>query len=212
MIVYCGRFDPIHAGHMAVAMHAAGETNQKVILMPTRHPPHKGCAVGYELRYEAVRLAVQYEEDLDVMHDSSSADQPSYTVPILQNLRATHSLKSTLMILGSDAALQLASWHRATELCQHASLLIYSRTGSDDATLQEALAPLGFQKETVLPTCLESTGKFYPITWAGHPASSTQVRKSCGEGTVAWEQWIPASAVACVRAFYLDVARDGENT
>ncbi len=59
-----GTFDPIHTGHLLLAVHSYEELDlDRVIFIPARMPPHKGQpAVSAEQRLDMVRLAVGNDE------------------------------------------------------------------------------------------------------------------------------------------------------
>ena len=56
--IFGGTFDPIHSAHLIVAREAADAFSlDRVLFIPSSHPPHKGALVPYEDRYRMVELA-----------------------------------------------------------------------------------------------------------------------------------------------------------
>ena len=55
--IFGGTFDPIHSAHLIVAREAADAFSlDRVLFIPSSHPPHKGAHAPYEDRYRMVEL------------------------------------------------------------------------------------------------------------------------------------------------------------
>ena len=95
--IYGGTFNPIHRGHMAAARQAAKALElDKLLLIPTRVPPHKALTedvAGPEHRLEMTRFAVQ-ALNLDGVAEASDLELrregKSYTLDTLREIRALY--------------------------------------------------------------------------------------------------------------------------
>ncbi|MEH6471995.1 MAG: nicotinate-nucleotide adenylyltransferase, partial [Halopseudomonas sp.] len=110
-----GTFDPIHHGHLRLALELRDQLSfDQVRLTPCALPVHRespGCSA--QERLEMVELAVGREPGLLVDDRELRASGPSYSIDTLQSLRSELGDDVCLtMVMGTDAFLQLDSWHR----------------------------------------------------------------------------------------------------
>jgi nicotinate-nucleotide adenylyltransferase len=126
-----GTFDPIHLGHVAMAEAAADCAGlEQVLLLPAAVPPHKPGAVAPAAdRLEMSRLAVRDHPRLAVSDLELRRPGPSYTVSTLEELGRERPDDELHLVLGWDAARQLASWRDPERVQQLARLVIVSRPG-----------------------------------------------------------------------------------
>jgi nicotinate-nucleotide adenylyltransferase len=137
-----GTFDPIHLGHLRMAeelREAIGLT--QVHFIPAAVPPHRPAPQGDTChRTEMVRLAISdnpaFTLDTRELHRSGA----SYTFDTLYELRTElgHDTPLCLMI-GSDAFLNLPTWHRWQELLDLTHIVVAHRPGATPHA--EAMTP-----------------------------------------------------------------------
>ena len=121
-----GTFDPIHEGHLAAARAAIECADlDRVILIPTGEPPHRGAAVASaEQRLEMSRLAVDSDEELDVSEVEIRRRGPSYTADTLEELRRAYPHDDLFLILGWDAARLFGTWRVPDEIRRLATVVV----------------------------------------------------------------------------------------
>ena len=152
-----GTFDPIHIGHLGAASAAADCAGlDRVILVPSAQPPHRGAAAASaEDRLAMCRLAVEGEPLFEVSDIEVRRGGRSYTVDTLREMRARLPGDDLFLILGWDAAKMLRSWrdpHIVTEL---ATIVVVSRPGTP-APMPEDLDAAGLASDRVV-LCLRAT-------------------------------------------------------
>ena len=127
-----GTFDPIHYGHLRLA-EELGETLQlaEVRLVPSGTPPHRSAPqVAAEHRLAMVRLAAAGNPRFEVDDRELRRDGPAYTYDTLAGLRAECGVSAPLVLLvGADAFLDFATWHRWHELFGLAHIAVAHRPG-----------------------------------------------------------------------------------
>lgn len=127
-----GTFDPVHLGHLRMALEARETLGlDEVRLVPCHQPPHRAAPdVGSAERTEMLRRAIADCPELTLDDRELRRDGPSYTVETLESLRQELGPDTPLVwIMGCDAFLGLEAWHRWRELLDWGNLLIVSRPG-----------------------------------------------------------------------------------
>jgi nicotinate-nucleotide adenylyltransferase len=136
--VFGGTFDPVHVGHLVAASVARSQLElDRVLLVVAGDPWQKqGKVVApAEARYEMVVAAVGGVEGLEPSAIELERDGPTYTVDTLERLRAPQ--RALFLILGSDAASRIGTWHRVDELRALATLAVVEREGCTTATVPQ---------------------------------------------------------------------------
>lgn len=126
-----GSFDPIHIGHLRLALELQQDLGlQQVRLVPTGAPPHRGAPIaGAQQRLAMVQAAIAGEAGLCADAREIERGGPSYTVDTLHSLRAELGGTSLGLIVGMDAFLGLPTWRRWRELIELAHIIVVHRPG-----------------------------------------------------------------------------------
>jgi nicotinate-nucleotide adenylyltransferase len=132
-----GTFDPPHIGHIAAAVEVRSALHlDRVLLMVANDPWQK---TGTRLLSEAsdrlamVSAAVEGLDGLEASGLEIDRGGVTYTIDTLQVLRSAAPDQQLFLIVGSDAARALHTWHRYEELQDLATLVIVDRDGHSDA-------------------------------------------------------------------------------
>lgn len=149
-----GSFDPIHLGHLLIAEQVREQLGLGAVLfIPGGQPPHKP---GRELAAAEHRLAMAVLATRDnpgfaVSRLELDRPGPSYALDTIRALRAEGGPGAEVIyILGADQALELMTWHRATEVVQETRFVVVPRPGSDLGQLPARLGSAA-ERVTVLP-------------------------------------------------------------
>ncbi len=140
--VFGGSFDPLHNGHLAIALAALGSIPlDRVIFVPARRSPLKDDApVASEAeRLAMLELATRDEPRFTCSRIELDRPAPSYTVDTLEALAGEGRL---FLILGADAARDLPRWRRPERVRELATLVIARRALRASLPAQGPL-PLG---------------------------------------------------------------------
>lgn len=100
-----GTFDPIHFGHLRIALEVADALDlEQVRFIPNRVPPHRRqpLASGAE-RLAMIQSAIQGEPRFVADDRELRQEQTSYTVHTLQALHQEFPHQSWAFIIGADA-------------------------------------------------------------------------------------------------------------
>ena len=127
-----GTFDPIHNGHLRLAQEALEQCSLSVVrFTPSGMPPHRAPPLATpEQRLHMVRLAIDGQPGFALDEREVHRTDKCYSVDTFTALRAELGAQQSLsMLLGSDAFLQLHTWHRWQELLELTHIIVMQRPG-----------------------------------------------------------------------------------
>jgi nicotinate-nucleotide adenylyltransferase len=145
-----GTFDPVHRGHIAVAMDALDSIGlDEICFLPAQHNPLKPNAplASFEQRLQMIELAIEGYESLTCSDLEIQLPQPSYTVRVVEKLLDEHPDDDIHWIIGADQIESFHKWHRIEELCSLVTFLILERPGYElDVHALSRLRRLRYEK------------------------------------------------------------------
>ena len=167
-----GTFDPIHAGHLAILEQVRRSVDaDEAWLLPTNLPGHRRPArASVEDRVAMVEAAAAGRTGVRAVDLEARRQGPSYTIDTLDELERVHPGVQFWLVLGADAARDIAAWHRADEVLARARFVLVNRTGVPPLTEAEARA-LGFDPERTRLIHVDSP-----------PVSATEIRRRVAAG------------------------------
>lgn len=202
-ILYGGTFDPVHAGHLAVARAARDTFDATVSLLPAADPPHRpspGASAGD--RAALLALALDDEPGLALDTRELRRDGPSWTVDTLRGLRAELGPQAPLAwLVGDDAFLGLPSWREWTALPGLAHFIVAVRPGHAGRALPPGLAEAFGGDWATAPGELDEApaGRMFRLHLPEHPASATELRRRLAAGEDTGDWLAPAVAAEIAR-------------
>ncbi len=141
-----GTFDPIHIGHLILAVEARHQLQlDRVYLAPAGDPPHKQDNPISPVRHRLAmcRLAVADDSGIDISLIDAERPGPHYTSDMLRLLRARVDAEAQLFFLmGLDSLRDLPTWHEPLWLVRNCRLVALQRHDVEiDWPALEALLP-----------------------------------------------------------------------
>lgn len=129
--IFGGTFDPIHFGHLRLAEELGALLEaESVVFIPVGNPPHRNANLApAHQRVAMLELAVAGNPRFRLDLRETRKTTPSYTIETLTELRAEYGDSPLALLLGSDAFMGLASWHRWQELFDLAHIVVAHRPG-----------------------------------------------------------------------------------
>jgi nicotinate-nucleotide adenylyltransferase len=178
-----GTFDPIHRGHLDVALAAQRAVSlSEVLIVPASAPPHRPqpVASGYH-RFAMIALAIANHPDWRVSDLELQRSDPSYTATTLGELGRLGYLATELFfIIGADAFTEIESWMDYPSLLDMASFLVVSRPGHPATALRDRLPALA-SRMTNHPRPAEAPS-IVLIDDETADVSATAIRERCARG------------------------------
>jgi nicotinate-nucleotide adenylyltransferase len=174
-----GMFDPVHKGHLQVAM-AALQTLKldQLRMIPCHRPNHRAKALCPEpFRLAMLGLATRHIGQIVVDERELRRPGTSYTVDTLASLREEYRNDSLVLILGMDAFALLSSWHNWQKLAELCHFLVVSRPGYKlEATSEEGKFLAARRKANAEDLFSEPCGGVLVLEDLAIDVSSSQVR------------------------------------
>jgi len=128
-----GTFDPIHAGHLSVAVQAAEALAlDRVLLLPTRTPPHRPVDPSASMfhRFAMAALAARSDPRLAASDVELARAGTSYTADTLRALHESGIERWQIFFLaGADAFAEIATWREYPAVLDLAHFVVCSRAG-----------------------------------------------------------------------------------
>ncbi|MDD6157056.1 MAG: nicotinate (nicotinamide) nucleotide adenylyltransferase [Lachnospiraceae bacterium] len=140
-----GSFDPIHYGHMNMALAAKGEYSlDEVWLIPAGHSPHKKeeDMMSAEHRVAMCRMAASHYDGIRVNTIEVSSDETSYTYRTLQKLCQQHPDHDFYFIMGADSINYFDHWRHPEIISSLAKILVVNRGEFTEKALSEKFAQI----------------------------------------------------------------------
>lgn len=198
-VLYGGTFDPVHAGHLAVARAARDRLGAAVRLVPAAMPPHRGpTTASAEDRAALLALAVGDEPGLAVDTRELRREGPSFTVDTLREVRDDIGAQAPLAwLVGADAFRGLPGWDRWQALFDLAHFVVAVRPGHDLDDLPEELARAtrGRWAGSAAELAETPAGRLFRLDLPPHPAASSELRRRLAAGEDPGD-WLPPAVAA----------------
>lgn len=165
--VYFGTFDPVHEGHVAVALAALKKHGfDEVVLIPNYSPLHKpnATAIADRLRMTALRVARDPGLNLYVGR-SDRLIEPFGNDPVIERISQIYGTREVYQLIGTDSYEKLMGLGQITPQTK-GRFLVFAREKGETIRVPEEL------KEK--------------ISWDGEPPvgglSSTKIREALKKG------------------------------
>jgi nicotinate-nucleotide adenylyltransferase len=180
--IFGGTFDPIHYGHLRLAEEIA--EGAKLLEVRFARP-----GADAEHRLAMARLAIAGNACFCVDERETKRAGPGYTYDTLVELRQELGPNRPLALLvGADAFLELATWHRWRELFSLAHIVVAYRPGFPIDTWQARMPePLAHEyavryMQQPLAVHLAPAGGIAAVSMTGLDISATFVRNALASG------------------------------
>lgn len=130
--IFGGTFDPIHIGHLRIALEIKQQLQlDEMCLLPCYLPPHRPTpGASASQRVDMLEIALQGCKELHLDKRELQRDKPSYTYDTLCELRAEVGEQVSLCLcMGMDSFATLDTWHNWDQLLQLAHIVVVARPG-----------------------------------------------------------------------------------
>lgn len=179
-IYFGGTFNPIHYGHLQVALEVSEALNAgSVHLLPNYLPPHKASPdVSAAQRAKMCELACQLDRKFTLDSRELNSAQPSYTIATLKQLKAEHPNTAICFMIGMDSLQTLDTWRDWRQLTEYCHLVVAAR-GGYQAQFNDNISAFLASHQTDNPQDLQSktAGYVYLVETSELMISASQIRQ-----------------------------------
>ena len=162
--LYGGSFDPIHIGHINLAMQLKEAAQlDEVWFIPASQSPFKNFCqqTSVEDRCQMVQLAIESFPFFCIKYFEKNREGPSYTVDTVNEILINSSSNTLFFLLmGDDLVGSFHKWYKCIEIVSKVELLVGSRHGFDTTVIsQEASEEIvsaiksGWLKTAIFDVC-----------------------------------------------------------
>jgi nicotinate-nucleotide adenylyltransferase len=192
--LYGGSFDPVHAGHEAVARELSKLfALDEVLFIPAHVAPHKrGRRVSSPLhRYAMLALATQGEPRFRVSTVELDAPERPFTVDTLTSLLGFYGEGARLFfVMGADSWAEITTWREWERVLTMTDQLVVTRPGYEIETahvteeIRGRVSDVRGASPAEVAAALEASGgaRIYLTDAALVEAASTDIRRAAAEG------------------------------
>ena len=144
--IYCGSFNPLHIGHLAIIRHMLEEADfDMVYLIVSPKNPLKDSisSASARDRYNAAVAAINrhFAPNSEVLIDDIelTMPEPHYTIRTLDALRQREPNNSFTFVMGADSLADIRRWRDYTRILKEFGVAIFPRKGYDLTTIKADL-------------------------------------------------------------------------
>ncbi|KAA6310709.1 Nicotinate-nucleotide adenylyltransferase, partial [termite gut metagenome] len=128
--IFCGSFNPIHIGHLALANYICEyeEIDEIWFVVSPQNPlKQQTDLLDDKLRMELVETAISEYPRFHASDLEFGLPHPSYTINTLDRLKETYPQKIFYLIIGSDNWSIFNKWKEPERIIAENQILIYPR-------------------------------------------------------------------------------------
>jgi len=185
-VIYGGTFDPVHHGHLRLALEVGERLgNVPIHLIPCHIPPHRGeTGATAAQRLRLLELAIAGEPNLRIDDRELRRKGESYTADTLRQLRNELGADAPLvMVVGTDAFAGFDRWKEWQQIPGLAHIVVVRRPGTALDPESEP-ARLLAEREVMSTDALydRASGRVLELDPPWLDISATGIRERIGSG------------------------------
>ncbi len=196
-----GTFDPIHHGHLRLAiecLHAADLA--EIRLIPVNSPPHRvTVSASATQRMDMLNLATNTVDELTAYDIEITRGGVSYTVETVQALREHYGDTPICLIMGIDAFNSFDQWEQWELILDYVHIIVADRPHTESTITNNGVASLYSSKSERHPTDLQQSpaGRILMVNIPMLSISSTYIRHQFAIGQIP-HSLIPENVLAYI--------------
>lgn len=175
-----GTFDPVHNGHLRLALECLDAARlAEVRLVPLHKPAHRGpVQASPDQRLAMLRLAAENMPGLNVDDIEIRRGGTSWTIDTVTEYRNRSGDRPLCLIIGMDAFQDLHRWKQWELIPEQVHIIVAARPGTSDQFEHTQVADLYAQRHTDYLEDIHSTpaGRILKINIPTLAISSTRIR------------------------------------
>lgn len=138
--VFGGAFDPVHDGHISIALsYLKSNIVHRLLILPTPAPPHKkkDSLISFQHRLRMLEIAFKNMEKVKVSDLEYRLPSPSYSLQTINHLQKINPSVVYYLCIGEDSLASFNSWHKYREILKKSCLLVAERPGYNASKISD---------------------------------------------------------------------------
>ena len=135
IVIYGGGFDPIHNGHLNMAINASKKLDAEVFFVPAHVSVWKEVSnVLDEDKVKMIELAIKESgnERLHLsLYEIESKEETNYSIDTVRYFKNTYPDSKLYLLIGTDQVNKFHKWRECDELAELAQIVLFNRPGYD---------------------------------------------------------------------------------
>ena len=130
--IFGGSFDPVHNGHLELALLAKKEYSlDRVIFVPAYHPPHKKTRklTSANHRLKMLKLSLKPYPFFYISHFELNKKKPVYTYQTVRYFKDRFKNSEIFFIMGSDSLAEIKTWKKPSLIASSCAIITGKRAG-----------------------------------------------------------------------------------
>ena len=181
-----GTFDPVHYGHLRLAIEMIQRLDlAELRFIPLHVPPHRDLPqASPEQRYHMLQMATLDVDCVRIDPRELHREGVSYTIDTVKSLRGETGDTPLCLLMGMDAFKDIETWHQWEELLDYVHIIIADRPGTTlsnvTMTIRKLVADHGVDDYASLHQT--RAGKILHVPMPLLDISSSQIRQQIANG------------------------------
>ena len=131
LIIFGGSFDPIHKGHLKIALKAFNKIKaDKLFFVPCsqNHPTNKSISASNEQRMDMIKLCIKKYPQFEICdYEINNTNETSYTINTIRYIKNNYSNYDLYLLIGYDQLINFTSWKDYKEILEYCKLICHIR-------------------------------------------------------------------------------------
>lgn len=133
IVLFGGAFDPIHNGHINMALQASKHLDADVFFIPARISVWKKDSAPVEDKIVMIEAALEELKLTSRLHvsriEADSKEEVNYTIDTVKNFKKDHEDSKLFLLIGTDQVNSFHEWKDADLLANLTTIVFFNRPG-----------------------------------------------------------------------------------
>ena len=132
-IIFGGAFDPIHLGHINMALMASKHFDADVIFVPSPIAIWKNSSAPIEDKIEMIKLSIQNYSRFSIsLFEVDTGKELNYSIDTIHYFKSKYPNDEIYYLIGSDQVNEFHRWKKCDEIAKLAHIIFFSRPGFNE--------------------------------------------------------------------------------
>lgn len=132
IVLFGGAFDPIHNGHINMALEASKQLDADIFFIPARISVWKSESAPIKDKIKMVELAIKDYPRLHVSKaEANSPNEVNYSIDTVRFFKKEYPDSNIFYLIGTDHVNSFHKWKDAKELSKLAKIVFFKRPGME---------------------------------------------------------------------------------